>query len=207
MEILCAQTGAMQVNTYLLWKNRQAVLIDPGDDAAELMACLEERGLMLTHILLTHGHFDHIGAVAELKERTGACICIGAEDERMLFDPELNLSARFEMPVRACRADCLLHDGDMLETPVAKFCVIATPGHTPGGVCYICGERIFSGDTLFYSSVGRTDFPGGDQQALYKSIQEKLFVLQGYFEVFPGHGNATTLLREKIENPFVGSGE
>lgn len=207
MEILCAQTGAMQVNTYLLWKNEQAVLIDPGDDAAELMAFLEEKELTLTHILLTHGHFDHIGAAAELKEKTGACICIGAEDEPMLSDPKLNLSESFGVPVRACRADCLLHDGDTVETPAARFCVIATPGHTPGGVCYVCDERIFSGDTLFYSSVGRTDFPGGDQQALYRSIREKLFSMQGYFEVFPGHGSATTLLRERIENPFVGSGE
>ena len=195
MEILCAQTGAMQVNTYLLWKNEQAVLIDPGDDAAELMAFLEEKGLTLTHILLTHGHFDHMLFAQHWLDQ-GAKLYVHELDAPALRSPSLNLSQVVNTQLVLPEADVCLHDGDVVREAGMELCVMHTPGHTPGGVCYLSDKTLFSGDTLFYGSYGRLDLPGGDVQDMIASLT-RLMQLDGETVAYPGHGMKTKIAWER----------
>lgn len=207
MEIFATHTGLLKVNTYILYDGKDAAIIDPGGNHKRLLMELEQRGLQLGHILLTHGHFDHIGAVAPLKEVTGAQIYIHPLDAQMLHDPELSLASEFSRrEIPPTEADRLINDGDIIELPFADIKVLHTPGHTRGGVCYVTDNMIFSGDTLFNSSIGRTDFPGGDYDTLVDSIRNKLFTLEGDYMVYPGHDRSTTLDHEKAENPFLGFG-
>ena len=125
----------------------------------------------------------------------------------MLHDPELSLASEFSrLDIPPAEADRLINDGDIIKLPFADIKVLHTPGHTRGGVCYVTDNMIFSGDTLFNSSIGRTDFPGGDYDTLVDSIRNKLFTLEGDYIVYPGHDRSTTLYHEKAENPFLGFG-
>ena len=182
MEIISTHTGLLKVNTYILHDGKDAAIIDPGGNHKRLLMELEQRGLKLGYILLTHGHFDHIGAVAPLKETTGAKIYIHPLDAEMLHNSELNLASEFSRrEIEPAFADCLINDGDIIKLP-------------------------FSGDTLFNASIGRTDFPGGDYDMLTASIRDKLFTLEGDYIIMPGHDSSTTLAREKADNPFLGFG-
>lgn len=164
---------------------------------------LSEKGFTVEAILLTHGHFDHIGGAAELKKASGTKVYALAEEKKVCRTPELNLSAQMP-PVVTIEADEWLTDGQTVETAGISFQVIATPGHTVGGCCYYCKEGgfLFSGDTLFEESVGRTDFPTGSMSSLVRSVKEKLFVLPEDTKVYPGHGDITTIGREKQYNPY-----
>ena len=164
---------------------------------------LSEKGFTVEVILLTHGHFDHIGGAAELKKASGAKVYALTEEKKICRTPELNLSAQMP-PVVTIEADEWLTDGQTVETAGISFQVIATPGHTVGGCCYYCKEGgfLFSGDTLFEESVGRTDFPTGSMSSLVRSVKEKLFVLPEDTNVYPGHGDITTIGREKQYNPY-----
>lgn len=200
---LVSSRPMMDERCYLVLDDGQAVIIDPDsvDDAAE--AELAQRGAQLMLILLTHGHFDHIGSVEALHRATGAPVAIHADDAPMLTDARLNLSGYFGAPTAQCPADRLLHDGDLIPISGRCFRVIHTPGHTKGSCCFLLDRWLFSGDTLFAGSVGRTDFPGGSAKALYDSITDRILPLPGGTVVYPGHGESTSLSREKRHNPYI----
>lgn len=206
MEIICTHTGPITVNTYILHNGKDAAIMDPGGNEKRLLLFFKENGLQLKHIILTHGHFDHCGAVEPIKRATGAQVWISRVDEAMLHDNTASMARYFGHQYAPCTADVLLEDGDEIDLGFARLTAIATPGHTQGSMCFLTEDTLFSGDTLFKESIGRSDFPGGDYEMLMKSIREKLFTLPGNLRVLPGHGPETTLLHEKEENPFLGFG-
>ncbi|EGW40377.1 MBL fold metallo-hydrolase [Desulfosporosinus sp. OT] len=198
--------GAMGANCYLYacMESKQAVIIDPGADGKRIYNWVLEKGLKVNYILLTHGHVDHIGAVDELRGLLGeVSVGIHAGDEEMLTDAKKNLSSYLGSNVVLQSADFLLQDGQELSIGQQRLKVISTPGHSPGCVCFLSAEGLFSGDTLFAGSIGRTDFPGGSLDQLLKGVKEKLLVLPENTKVYPGHGEATTIAEEKRDNPFL----
>ena len=198
--------GACATNCYFLYRegSSDVVLIDPADRGAELYEALKQKGLLVKEILLTHGHFDHIYGGQKMREVSGAKIYASAPEKVVCQDAHVNVSANFG---RKCTLipDEWLTDGRELELCGMKIKVIVTPGHTIGSTCYYLEEAgiLVSGDTLFESSVGRTDFPTGSMNKLIASIKEKLFVLPDETKVYPGHGNITTIGAEKKFNPFI----
>lgn len=198
--------GDVATNCYLLKNNadRQCVLIDPADSPEKIKEMIEQSGCALKGILLTHGHYDHMLAAAAVRQAYQVPLCAGEAEKALLADAALNLSGRMGGKPVTQDADRWLTDGEMLTTAGLQIQVIATPGHTPGGVSYYVpeGGMLFSGDTLFAESVGRTDFPGGSMSALVHSVKEKLFVLPEDTKVFPGHGEQTTIAYEKKYNPY-----
>lgn len=202
----CLAVGAMGANCYLYacMESKKAVIIDPGAEGQKIYRWVSEKGLKIEYILLTHGHVDHIGAVDELRGLFGeAAVGIHAEDAEMLTDARKNLSSYFGPEVVQQKADFLLQDGQELTVGQERLKVLATPGHTPGGVCFLGSEGLISGDTLFAGAIGRTDFPGGSMKQLLKGIREKLLILPEDTRVFPGHGEETTIGEEKGSNPFL----
>ncbi len=202
MEIKKVVLGDIAVNCYLLSTEKAAVVIDPGYYSKEVLEFLKNANNKERLILLTHCHFDHIGYAKQLSLQTNTKIAIGEKDEFALSDTYVNLSAPFGEPLSPFNADILLKDGRNLTVGDIEFKVIHTPGHTIGGVCYMCGEIIFSGDTLFEGSIGRTDFPGGDFKVIEKSVK-MLYTLPNDTVLLSGHGDKTTILNEKLYNPFI----
>lgn len=185
-------------------ETKEAVVIDPGDDADKILMALAESKLTLKHIINTHGHFDHVGANRQLKEATGADILIHALDEPMLGHLK-SMAASFGLPMEnSPAADRTLADNDTVRFGSIELQVLFTPGHSPGGISLRAEKDVFVGDTLFYGSIGRTDLPGGDFDTLVKSIKERLFVLEDDVVVHSGHTPETTIGQEKKHNPFVG---
>ncbi len=200
MEITTVVVGELQVNCYIISEDNDAILIDPGDDYTKIKNALN--GKKVHAVLLTHGHFDHTGAVGDF-QKEGARVYASVNDARMLKDGYTSLAQPFGFPFKPIDADVTVKDEDVLEFFGIKFKVIETPGHTQGSICYMMGDILFSGDTLFMSSIGRTDFPGGSFEIIEKSIREKIYTLKGDTIVYPGHGGATTVEDEKHSNPFV----
>ncbi|HOC08136.1 MAG: MBL fold metallo-hydrolase [Clostridiales bacterium] len=198
--------GIYATNCYVIGceNTRQGIVVDPGGDADRIMQAVEKNGLDIKYIILTHGHFDHIGALKELKDRTKAKVAIHSGDAHMLEDPGKSLAALVGSSSGTVSPDVLLKDGELLKAGDLEMEIIHTPGHTPGGICIKIGDGVLlSGDTLFAGSVGRTDLPGGDFDSLMHSIKTRLAVLPGDTKVYPGHGVATTIEREKEKNPFL----
>ncbi len=198
--------GALQANCYLLTAStgQTAVAIDPGGDISPLLAALRRRERTLTHILLTHGHFDHIGGVADLVEATGAALAVHADDVPLVR--RLGGALEWGYEARPCpEPSLLLQPGQTLDTGVAQLQVLWVPGHTPGHVAFYWAEAqsVFTGDALFQGSIGRTDLPGGDFDQLMRSIRESLLTLPDDTAVYPGHGPSTTIGEEKQFNPFL----
>ena len=198
--------GVYYANCYLITDetSKATAVIDPGGDAEELIGHLTAEGLNVKYIILTHGHGDHLGAVVELKEFTGAPVCIHRGDEIMLKDSKLNLTSVMGNSRIELKADRTLEDGEILKLGDAtELEIIHTPGHTRGGICIKCENSVFSGDTLFACSIGRTDLEGGSFEELVASIKNKLLILPEDTQVYPGHGNSTTIKIEKTRNPFL----
>jgi len=189
MKIIIINTTYLRTNTYIVYdeKMMRGFVIDPGGNAEGILRAAEERGITLEAQLLTHGHFDHIGAVAELQDR-GIKAYIHAKESAKLADGD-------RYGVRYTEADFTVEDGDVIVAAGFKIEVLHTPGHTSGGVCYLTEGALFSGDTLFFEGVGKTDLSDGDYEALQASL-EKIFAL-GDYVVFPGHGQSTTLEHER----------
>ena len=197
--------GELFTNCYLVWSSatRRAMVIDPGGEAAEVLAGIGREKLSLAMIVNTHGHADHIIGNAALARATGAPIAIGAGDAPMLTRAAANLSLLLGREITSPPSDRLLRQDDVLDLGDLRFTVRETPGHTPGGVSLVGQGVAFTGDTLFAGGIGRTDLPGGDESALLSSIRRELLSLPDETMVYPGHGEATTIGEERIGNPFL----
>lgn len=200
--------GPLQCNCTLLAceKTKEAVLIDPGDEPERLIREIERTGVTVKYLLHTHAHFDHIGATRGLKQHTSAWVCLH-EADKFIYDMLPLQGQMFGMKFEAAPAvDKLLQDEEILEFGTHRIQVIHTPGHSPGGVCFrIEGTELllFSGDTLFQGSIGRTDLWGADFDTLIRSIKKRLLVLEEETLVLPGHGPSSTIAKEKRTNPFL----
>ena len=202
MEIKVLPLGNLQANCYLISSENAAVVIDPGFESEIVTNFLKDNFDKDRIILLTHAHFDHIGGAFNLRESTNTKIAIGLQDNPALSNSSYSLTAMFGTKLTPFSADLLLNDGQIISIGDLEFKVIHTPGHTVGGVCYLLQDVLFSGDTLFDGSIGRTDFPGGDFSVLEQSVK-KLYALKDETLVLSGHGGQTTIEREKYYNPFV----
>lgn len=205
MEFKRLPLGIYQANCYILFdeKTKESAVIDPGGDFPEIKKFLEDNGLKVRYIIVTHGHGDHIGALRELKDYTNAVVCIHKSDNEMLKNCKMNYSAEMGYPLVEMSADKMLADGEELLLGDTKLNVIHTPGHSLGGICIYCKGSLFSGDTLFASSIGRTDLAGGSMDEIINSIKSKLLTLPDDTAVYPGHGPSSTILIEKKRNPFL----
>jgi hydroxyacylglutathione hydrolase len=197
--------GAIQVNCYLFGcsATRESAIIDPGGDAAFIKTKVEERQALVKMILLTHGHYDHLGALEEIRKTYDCPVMIHADDAPAVTNPMVNLSAMMGVGISSHEAERLLGDGDRIQLGRLTLDVMHTPGHTRGGVCFHWNGLLFSGDTLFNTGVGRTDLPGGSIVQLEQSIRMRLYSLPDDTLVLPGHGDSTTVGFEKKNNPFV----
>ncbi len=204
MLVLRLPVGKLAANCYILadLPSKKAFVIDPGGDPDEILHVLKENDLTVAMIINTHGHWDHTGANQVMHAATCVPIAIHEADKGFLPEADLNLSSQLDRPTPCGEAEVLLHDGDVLELGRLQISVMHTPGHTPGGVCLRCGEVVFTGDTLFAGSMGRTDLAGGDPVAIDHSLKEILMQLPDELIVLPGHGGATTIGRERQNNPF-----
>ncbi|MCI8306446.1 MAG: MBL fold metallo-hydrolase [Lachnospiraceae bacterium] len=198
--------GEIQTNCYIAGDDAagSCIVVDPGDEADKIIGTARRDGREIAAILLTHGHFDHIGAVGVIRDKCGAKVYACAHEKELLASPSLNLSSGFPRSMSE-NADIYVQDGDMVNEAGLSLRVIETPGHTSGGVCYYSetDKVLFSGDTLFEASIGRTDFPTGSAGILITSIREKLYVLPDDVSVYPGHGPYTSIGFEKMNNMYV----
>jgi hydroxyacylglutathione hydrolase len=203
--------GPIETNCHIVAaeEGRRAAVIDPADDAQAILEAARANRLEISHILLTHGHFDHVLGVAELKRLTGAPVGIHAGDAAMLTAGKLCGAALLGIPYAPCEADWLIEDGARIEVDGLGLTALHTPGHTPGGLSFLTDpgddsvQVVFTGDALFRDGIGRTDLPGGDTELLLRSICERLGTLAWETRVLPGHGPATDIGRELRSNPFL----
>ncbi len=206
-EVITVIVGALEVNCYIVWDKESGagVIIDPGADAAEVEAAARENGVKVRCVLNTHGHFDHVGADGAIKAAFGVPVAIHPDDAPLMADAhEHGIFFGVSTPKQA-EPDILLKDGQAVEFGGLRLKVIHTPGHTRGGICLYIedGKILFTGDTLFAGSIGRTDFEGGSMDDLMASITRKLLPLGDDVRVLPGHGPESTIGEEKEINPFL----
>ncbi len=192
--------GSYQTNCYLVHDGCACAIVDPGYNAPAILRRVQQLGLKVDAILLTHGHFDHVGAVEQIVEKTGCALWMSESDWSQKISP---LTGYF-YPLANCDFTEVhfCEDGEIIHAGGLTFEVLITPGHTCGSVCYRCGNALFTGDTLFAGSCGRTDLPGGDGQTLAWSL-ERLWELEEDFRIYPGHGEPSTLSQEKSTNPYL----
>ena len=205
MKVIKMEVGFIGTNCYLVINEatKHAVVIDPGGDGPLILDTVAKEGAIVDAIFLTHGHSDHIMALDEVRNATGAKVYISKEDASMLGDAAANLSAFMGMNGVFDAADTCFTEGVNVTEAGMNFQIVATPGHTPGGVCIINGDTVFCGDTIFAESIGRTDFPGGSYPLILNSIHTKILTLPDETKLLPGHGPATTVGWERRRNPFL----
>lgn len=204
MNLEIIHVGLLGTNCYVSWdEDKNCVVVDCGGDADKVADFIREKGLTPTHLLLTHGHGDHMGGAADLKEIFPQIqIVLGERDLEMIGDGEKSMSNAVAPYAKTFTPDILVKEGDQITSGNTVFTVMETPGHTPGSITYFKGNEMYCGDTLFQGSMGRTDLYGGDDTAMFASLK-RLGQLEGYYKVFPGHGSATNLDDEKVANPFL----
>ena len=206
MIIKTLAVGPYETNCYIVASDvtKRGLVIDPGAEPKNILDLIDELGLKISWIIITHSHFDHVGALNPVKEATGALIAIHESEG----DSKLQAAAQVFGGIMAgsihkpTKADRLLKDGDYVEIDDLNFEVLYTPGHSPGGICLLTNGILFSGDTLFNMGIGRTDFPGSSHNKLMESIRNRLMTLPDQTVVYPGHGPATTIGDERKSNPF-----
>ncbi|WP_458863768.1 MBL fold metallo-hydrolase [Acidaminobacterium chupaoyuni] len=202
MQIEVLPVGPLATNCYLLCdeETKECAVIDPGAKAKKILDAIAEKGMKCTHILLTHGHYDHIMALKEVKEATGAPVYIHENDAYMLTEQYVNgMRALAARGYHQQLADHLLKEGDCIRVGNLEVRVMNTPGHTRGSCVYLCGDAMFSGDTLFHGDCGRWDLEGGSMEQMHESLR-RLAALEGDYRVFPGHEEATRLSVERQIN-------
>lgn len=197
--------GPLATNCYIIGPEDggMAAVVDPGGDADRILAEVAARRLTVVYVIDTHGHADHVAANGPVLEATGATLAIHGADAPVLADPVANISAFVGGSVNSPPAGLVLADGDELNVGELTLRIMHTPGHTPGSVVILADDALFSGDTLFAGSVGRTDLPGGSARQLADSLRAKIEPLDPRVVVYPGHGESTTIGREKTVNPFL----
>ena len=204
MDLKVIKVGYLEENCYIISSNK-TIIIDPGDEAEHLIDRIEIKELKPVAILLTHGHFDHVGAAGRISDEYSIPVYASRNERNTLRDPLINHSGVNGRIPAIYHASDLLDDEDVLELAGFTIKVFYTPGHTPGGVCYYLPDEkcVFSGDTLFYNSVGRTDFVKSSSEDLINSIKTKLMTLDDDIIVLPGHDARTTIGEERMHNPFL----
>jgi len=207
MDVRMFTVGMIQENCFLLRRHGsdRALIVDPGEEAPKLLAAIERLGVKLDGILLTHTHFDHVGAVAPIAKATGAEVWVPELEKQVLADIDSYVPWPQFGPFESWDAEHTVSGGERLELAGLEIDVLFTPGHSPGHVTYSIPDEqvVFSGDVLFQSSVGRTDLPGGDWPTLLESIRSLVDALPGETTVYPGHMGVTTLGAERAGNPFL----
>ncbi|WP_092453898.1 MBL fold metallo-hydrolase [[Clostridium] fimetarium] len=205
IRIITKVLGSVSTNCYFIVNvsTKDTIIIDPADSPATIKSVISENGLKPQAILLTHGHFDHILAANQIKEKFNIPVIACDKEKNIIENSSFNLSSSFGANVQL-KADEYVQDGTLLNIAGFSIKVIHTPGHTEGSVCYyfLNEDILISGDTLFNESVGRSDFPTGSASQLIRSVKEKLLILPGKTIVYPGHGDSTTIEYEKKYNPF-----
>lgn len=205
MTLYSLPLGSLSTNCYILADevSKNAMVIDAPDKACDIIAFAESNGLTITNIVLTHGHFDHILALSELKEKTSATLSVYEKTAELMRDPIYTLAKYVNEQIPVTEADKLLRDGDEIDFFGNKIKVIHTPGHTADSICLLFDKTLISGDTLFNQSIGRWDHPTGDMAEEIASINEKLMVLPDDTAVYPGHGAPTTIGDERKGNIYI----
>ena len=204
--VACVTVGMLKENCYLYAcpQTHEAVIIDPGDEGARILETIQELKLIPRYIINTHGHMDHIGAIDDVSETYPVPLAIHPDDVHFYTDERHAAIFGRPAPLVKRQPDILLQEGDVITFGTLKLEVLHTPGHSAGGISLVSpGHCVFSGDTLFYRTIGRTDIPGANYAQIEQSIRNKLYTLEDDLVVFPGHGRPTTIIEEKYENAFI----
>jgi len=197
--------GSLSANCYIVGNadTKEGMVIDPGGNPEVILKAITDFGFDIQTIILTHGHSDHIAALYDIQERTGADVAIHIEDADFL-EGRGSFSSMFGISYKTPESpDKLVREGDIIEMGNTRFTVVHTPGHTPGSICLLSENKVFTGDTLFYRGIGTTLMPGSSRRQLIDSIQTRLMVLPDDFKIYPGHGRETTIGTERKSNPFI----